>query len=653
MERNNLFKNVLLLSLFIITGGAESVIYADDDTDTDTSAYVSDVLTQTETGITVNAYSNFTYTAPSGNAYAGYVAGNYGSIQMKSTDSTSGIIVTTSIGYVRKIVIVWNSNTVSTTARDVDVYGKNTAYSSAADLYDSSARGTQIGEAEHTVTQGNTETTEITVTDGDYAYIGLRSKSGALYLDSITIYWQPAEGYVIAPTITPASGTYTEAQEVSITAGGGGEIYYAINADEDDPVYTQYTEPFTLSEFGMYVISAYAQDEDGNKSTVTTSTIELDIIGGLETFVNGSFEDWTDDNTPVGWVSSTTASSSGHISKSSDAEEGNYSVKIDHNDGSTNYRLASKEFILPGGTYKVTFYAKPANSEETVEIEGGYAPINEDGSMGNYRYKLKEEITGSEWTQETFSFTLAAETKLNLVVMNHSGEGYGEALVDNYTIKAMTDEFEIKAAEGYATYYTSNSFFMPDGTSGTTITDADSETGTLTMAWEYPAGKRVPEYTALLLRGAVGTYTYNIYDPDEEDLEEQEETDETDEPVGENLLHGSLEATETTGPDPTKTYMFYELSYNKQGEDFGFYWKEDNGAAFSSEGGKAWLAIESTASAAKLTGFSLDGGGTTGIQTVGVSTASADAIYNLQGIRVPDMSRKGIYIKGGRKFIVK
>lgn len=32
---------------------------------------------------------------------------------------------------------------------------------------------------------------------------------------------------------------------------------------------------------------------------------------------------------------------------------------------------------------------------------------------------------------------------------------------------------------------------------------------------------------------------------------------------------------------------------------------------------------------------------------------SALPIYNLQGIQVPDMSAKGIYIRGGKKYIVK
>ena len=33
--------------------------------------------------------------------------------------------------------------------------------------------------------------------------------------------------------------------------------------------------------------------------------------------------------------------------------------------------------------------------------------------------------------------------------------------------------------------------------------------------------------------------------------------------------------------------------------------------------------------------------------------ANSDVIYNLQGVRVSDMSQKGIYIKNGKKFIVK
>lgn len=66
---------------------------------------------------------------------------------------------------------------VGSGANTIDIYGKNTPYTNASDLYGTSA-GTKIGSCNSTST--------ITVT-GDYQYIGIRSNSGALYLSRIEI----------------------------------------------------------------------------------------------------------------------------------------------------------------------------------------------------------------------------------------------------------------------------------------------------------------------------------------------------------------------------------------------------------------------------------------------------------------------------------
>ena len=62
-------------------------------------------------------------------------------------------------------------------------YGKNSAYTQATDLYNSSKQGTKIGS----IVKGTSTELEIT---GNYAYIGLRSKSSAMYITSITIEWK-------------------------------------------------------------------------------------------------------------------------------------------------------------------------------------------------------------------------------------------------------------------------------------------------------------------------------------------------------------------------------------------------------------------------------------------------------------------------------
>ncbi|MGN0235182.1 MAG: hypothetical protein ACI4BD_02555 [Paludibacteraceae bacterium] len=142
----------------------------------------ADMLPATST----QTYVEFTgVTATSDAVYAGQTANKNGAIQMRSKNSNSGIVSTTSGGKVLTVSVEWDSETTS--KRTVDIYGSNTPYSSAADLYNNSARGTKLGSIAL-----EDETATITV-EGDYYYVGLRSNDGALYLKSISIEWDGSD----------------------------------------------------------------------------------------------------------------------------------------------------------------------------------------------------------------------------------------------------------------------------------------------------------------------------------------------------------------------------------------------------------------------------------------------------------------------------
>ena len=145
-------------------------------------AYVNtDVLTRATTGATSTTYIDWSDKTLSSDAvYAGNSGGGNSSIQLNN-GSPKGIITTASGGKVKKITVVWNSNT--TAGRTLDVYGKNTAYSGSANLYNTSSQGTKLGS----IVKGTN--TELTISD-NYEFIGLRSNSGAMYLDEIQITWQ-------------------------------------------------------------------------------------------------------------------------------------------------------------------------------------------------------------------------------------------------------------------------------------------------------------------------------------------------------------------------------------------------------------------------------------------------------------------------------
>lgn len=146
---------------------------------------LTDILNRGFTGVT-NGSSNYSSwskktTGVSEAEYAGNSAGGNNAIQLRSNNNNSGVVSTKSGGKVKKIVVTWESNTAN--GRTLNVYGKNSTYSAATDLYDNTKQGTLLG----TIVCGTS--TELTIT-GDYSYIGFRSASGAMYLSEVKITWE-------------------------------------------------------------------------------------------------------------------------------------------------------------------------------------------------------------------------------------------------------------------------------------------------------------------------------------------------------------------------------------------------------------------------------------------------------------------------------
>ena len=165
-------------------GNGDITLYAVYSKTEGGSSPINDVLNNALTGISGTNYVNWSdKTSNSDAVYAGNSAGGNDAIQLRSNNSNSGIVTTTSGGKATKVTVEWNSNTAAT--RTITIYGKNSAYSAATDLYGSNA-GTSLGDLN--IDNATNNVSELTIT-GDYEYIGIRSKNGALYLNSVTITW--------------------------------------------------------------------------------------------------------------------------------------------------------------------------------------------------------------------------------------------------------------------------------------------------------------------------------------------------------------------------------------------------------------------------------------------------------------------------------
>ena len=141
-----------------------------------------DTITVDKLGTTGTAYTDFSgITFNSSAIYAGNNAkNNAGAIQLRSSGSNSGIVSTTSGGVLKSVSII-----VASGSKTLDIYGANSAYSSASDLYKTTTQGTKLGSLSSTGTFNFPD-------DVTYQFIGLRSNSGAIYLSSIEISWSNA-----------------------------------------------------------------------------------------------------------------------------------------------------------------------------------------------------------------------------------------------------------------------------------------------------------------------------------------------------------------------------------------------------------------------------------------------------------------------------
>ena len=247
---------VTLLAMIVCTGA-----WAQDSTDE---------LTRTSTGNTSTSYDNWTYQGTSGIWYAGNSAGGNSSIQLRSSNSNSGIVTTSNFDShnarkAKKITVVWNKST--TQGRTLDIYGKHSAYSAASDLYNNSNQGTKIGS----IVCGTS--TELTLSDS-YEYIGFRSNNGAMYITSISIVWTSDDiiPTPAAPTISPASGTtFSENLEVSISAATGCSIIYTTDGSEPTSSNgTTYSAPFTIS--ATTTVKAVAKNANNVLSEVASAS---------------------------------------------------------------------------------------------------------------------------------------------------------------------------------------------------------------------------------------------------------------------------------------------------------------------------------------------------------------------------------------------
>lgn len=400
-----------------------TVLAADSD--------VTDRLTLALTGQSGTTYGTWSgKTASSDAIYAGNSAGDKSSIQLRSNNSNSGIVTTTSGGYAKKVVVTWQAETSD--GRTLNIYGKNTAYTAATDLYDTAKQGTLLG----TIKKGTS--TEFVI-PGNYQYIGLRSASGAMYITEIQITWssspialesidvsgQKIEYYVgdsfVAPTVT---ATYSDGS--SSVVSGAEFSGYDMSQEGEQTVTVSYTQGDVTKET-TYIINVKAMPAlvsiaiDGTPKTDYTvddtfvaPSVKATYSDGLKKAVEAKFDgyDMSKEGEQTVTVSYTegeitaettykivvNAAPSGPVEKSATLSFANKAQRTSFSSTQQVWEQNGIKFTndKSSSTTAVADYAAPvrlyANSKVTVEAPGNISKIVFDCSSSSYATAMKNSI---------------------------------------------------------------------------------------------------------------------------------------------------------------------------------------------------------------------------------------------------------------------
>ena len=210
-------------------------------------------------------------------------------------------------------------------------------------------------------------------------------------------------------------------------------------------------------------------------------------------------------------------------------------------------------------------------------------------------------------------------------------------------VKVTLNAFKISKA-GYVTMWLDNSYIMPEGVIGHSIT---IENGKLKYLDDYPAGDTVKAGLPLLIEGTANTYKYDVAKCEKYIANPND------------ILRASTGEKREVAKDEDK--YLYKFSYDKDGKNLGFYWDSEDGKAINNVPyGKCYLMISkkdlSSSGASNVKGFSLSDI-VNGIDNVIDTTPEMDTkVYDLRGIFIGyslEGLSKGIYIQNGKKIVIK
>lgn len=692
-------KTLLVICLMAIVGGVET--WADTYKYTFTSKVFEKTSTTSKENLETQKLGDVSWTTSGVIPYLGF-GGDSNGMQFGKKNNPADFSLTTSdiVGTITKVVVNASTTTKNTVTLSVSVGGE------------------QYGTEQIT----STTSSGYTFSGKSTGKVAISMKSNGtkgMYIKSIEITYTPSSSSsVAAPTFSEDSKSFSDKFGLTLSAGSDAAMIM-YTTDGKTPSYKNnvgelYDEEAPISITHSTTVKAIAVSSKGEESAVVTNEYKLELPAPIISEATKIFTApftvslsteataaeailYTLDGTDPSWENNTTKKYTEPIQISATT-----TLKaISYATNGTTYEyspIAIATYTEQGDAPIVIWSedwsgfsnnAKPTQGENATYVFGGAKTAVKKGDVENYAggvtpeimianngslaitindlkgadnglmftFKtnkdeskfqvlvdnatiLSNEVIGdSKYTRKYIMVLNEGATTLTIKLDNHTG---GNVRVDDLelTTYAGVGSFKITEA-GYGTYYTSDAYTMPKGVKGYTITG--NEGTSLVMNEAYAAGDVVPAKTALVVEGAANKY-YTLV------------AASTELTPDDNKLHGSDEA-ETTYVDGTDV-KYYKLSYNNEGNNLGFYWGSENGAAFTNGAHKAYLALDSETLLSQSRGFSLADlahGVTTGINTTVKSATQSNFIYDLNGRRINSLNgaAKGVYIMNGQKVLVK
>lgn len=481
------------------------------------------------------------------------------------------------------------------------------------------------------------------------------------------------EESVATPTITPASQEFDTPFVATIACTTtGATIYYTL--DGTDPTSSTTRQTYTSTGVSIPAVTTTLKacaSLNGKNSSVASATYTYSQTYANLKELKANAEDGK--TYKVKLTDAIVTLTNGYNCYIEDATAGILYYKKNHGyiKGDKLNGVATVTYTVFNGINEITSLEGDITKEADATIPCTTVTLsdilNNTAQYESMRVKVEMAVAKDIFKDNTDRDATIADGNLELPLYNgFASSTYKEFRVNAYvnvtgypymyvknststpTLKVWTGDIEavkddaVKITDAqYGTAYYADAFFMPTGATG--YVAESNGNGGITLKETYAEGDLVPAKTALVLNAPKGDYDICLAESD------------AIAPTN-NLLHGTTteKLTEVEGG----TYKYYKLSYNNEGNNLGFYWGSENGAAFTNGAHKAYLALNSETLLSQSRGFSLADlahGVTTGINTTVKSATQSNFIYDLNGRRINSLNgaAKGVYIMNGQKVLVK